>query len=756
MKKIFVINIFLALGAVAFAQQTPHLGYVYPAGGRPGTTFTAVIGGQYLSGVTNFSVVMDGGYGVGQKVDSYDRPLRPAEQQAMKEELSKFQEKRKSGGRLTVADLARLDVIKRLLAQFGRRPPNPAISEFMTVQLTLATNAGPGDHEIRVRTTGGLSNPLKFCVGLLPETTKPDWKAVPKDRANANPALPRPVEATVRLPATINGQIAPAGVDRYHFWARQGQQLIIAVEARRLIPYLADAVPGWFEPTLKILDSKGKEVASAERYQFRPDPVLHLKVPRDGTYTLEIHDSLYRGREDFIYRLTIGELPFVTSIFPLGEPAGTVTTVALRGWNLSATNLTQEVTFTGPGVYQLSTTNGEHVSNLVPFAVDALPEIFENEPHAAAAVRRVTLPVIVNGQIEKPGEAAVFSFAGRAGDEIVAEVMARRLDSPLDSTLQLTDANGRQIAFNDDFEDKGSGLETHHADSYLRVTLPTNGVYFLHLRDAQRQGGPEFSYRLRISAPQPDFALRIVPSSVAVRGGGTVPLTVFALRRDGFTNEIRLHLNDAPDGFALAGARIPTNQDQVRFTLTARTVRRNEPLKLEIEGRAMVGGQEIVRPGVPAEDMMQAFAYRHLVPSKQLLVAVGGFWTQRVSLRIAGGATPVIIPAGGAARVLLAAPGNAFTERFKLELNEPPEGVSLRKVSPTADGVELEFAADAKAKSGLAGNLIVSILAERSTKAEKGKKQTNTGRLPMGVLPAIPFLVVAAVLEHTNNSHQPD
>src|ERR1035441_3507617 len=199
------------------------------------------------------------------KILGYDRPLKPNEQQALKEELDKFQEKRKGGERLTGADLARLDEIKRLLTQFGRRPANPAISEFMTLQLTLATNTAPGDHEIRVRTPGGLSNPMKFCVGLLPETTKPDWKGLPKERGSMDPAIPPPTEATVKLPATINGQILPGGADRYHFWARQGQQLVIAVEARQLIPYLADAVPGWFEAVLTIYDSKGKELASEER-----------------------------------------------------------------------------------------------------------------------------------------------------------------------------------------------------------------------------------------------------------------------------------------------------------------------------------------------------------------------------------------------------------------------------------------------------------------------------------------------------------
>ena len=150
------------------------------------------------------------------------------------------------------------------------------------------------------------------------------------------------------------------------------------------------------------------------------------------------------------------------------------------------------------------------------------------------------MPVIINGHISQPGERDVFKFAGRAGQQIVAEVFARRLDSPLDSFLRLTDADGKQLAFNDDFEDKGSGLNTHHADSYLTATLPADGTYFIHLTDTQGQGGPEFAYRLRISEPQPDFALRVVPSSLSLRAGMSAPVTVFALRRDGFTNAIDL------------------------------------------------------------------------------------------------------------------------------------------------------------------------------------------------------------------------
>ena len=45
-------------------------------------------------------------------------------------------------------------------------------------------------------------------------------------------------------------------------------------------------------------------------------------MPADGEYIVEIKDAIYRGREDFVYRVAIGEFPFVTGVFPLGGPAG--------------------------------------------------------------------------------------------------------------------------------------------------------------------------------------------------------------------------------------------------------------------------------------------------------------------------------------------------------------------------------------------------------------------------------------------------
>ena len=82
----------------------------------------------------------------------------------------------------------------------------------------------------------------------------------------------------------------PGEVDRYRFQARKGQRLVVVVSARELMPYLADAVPGWFQAAVAIRDSRGDELAYDDHYRFHPDPVLYCRIPKDGPYVLEIHD----------------------------------------------------------------------------------------------------------------------------------------------------------------------------------------------------------------------------------------------------------------------------------------------------------------------------------------------------------------------------------------------------------------------------------------------------------------------------------
>ena len=723
-------------------QNAPHAGYVYPAGGRQSSTVQVTVGGQFLDGA---AAVLVSGTGVQGRIVDFNKPLTGLALTDLREKMQ--------GLLKQPADPVRqrqLVAIRTQLADSVRRNAAPVLSELVTVEITIAPDAEPGARQLRLTTPRGVTSPLVFIVSQLSEFREHDVKNSPADMELAI-TLPAVVNGRlipgdadrVKFPARLPPQYMPGDVDRYRFPAHKGQQLVAVVSARDLMPYLADAVPGWFQATLTLYDAQGHELAYDDDYRSHPDPVIHYQIPADGEYVLEIRDAIYRGREDFVYRIAIGELPFATSIFPLGGRAGTSTLVHVTGWNLPATRLTMDARGREPGVYPVSLQTRDLVSNRLPFAVDSLPEVFEKEPNNSRTdAQSVTLPVIVNGRIQRPGDWDQFRFKGRAGDAIVAEVTAHRLESPLDSVLELTDAAGRRVAWNDDFEDKGAGLETHHADSRLTATLPATGTYFVRLGDIQHKGGPEYAYRLRISPPRPDFGLRVAPSSINATGSGTVPVAVTALRTDGFSGDIALALNGAPEGFTLSGGLVPAGQDQVRLTLTVPPGATNVPISVRLEGRAMIASRTVVRQALPADEMMQAFAYRHLVPADDLRVFVAGRGGTRVPIRLAT-EQPVKIPAGGSAQVRMTLPpGYAMFEKIECQLSEPPEGLTLRDVVVVQGSASFALEADAaKIKPGRRGNLIVTMSGARVPQANQPAPAARR-RAVLGTLPAIAFEIV--------------
>ncbi len=725
-------------------QQNPRIGYVYPAGGQLGSTFKVQLGGQAIEGVKQ---VLMSGSGVSVSILEQKKPLTQKQFKEAKERIEELRQRREASmGNTRKAAAAKAEgkpiptwsredertlmELRKKIEGYVRRPENPAIAEKVILEFRIAPDAIPGERELRLVSENGLTNPMKFLVGQLPEVSEaPGFKNGP------------PANIQVQLPAVINGQIMPGEIDKYRFSAKRGQKLVVSVYARDLIPYLADAVPGWFQAAISLHNAKGVELAYDDDYMFQPDPVLFYTIPEDGEYSIQIKDAIFRGREDFVYRIGIGELPFVTNIFPLGAQAGKACSVEVKGYNLPAKQFNANIAQAGLSYIVMKA--GAQLPNEVVFATDTLPEIFEQEPNdQPASAQALSLPVIVNGRISKPGDWDIFKFEGKKGQKLVAEVFARRLDSPLDSVLRITDLAGKEVALNDDHEDKGSGLNTHHADSYIRTELPADGTYIVHLSDIQQKGGQEYAYRLRISQPKPGFELRVAPASVNIKAGASLPMTVYALRKDGFDGAIDLNLVRSPNGFSVSGGRIPPGQEQVRITLNAPLGTTSTPLQISLEGKALVEGAAMVKPAMPAEDMMQAFAYRHLVPAKEILVMVNA--SQRRGLIQVTSDTPVKIPAGGTARVRVNMPSQTPGGHFDLQLSDPPEGITVEKVNSGFGGTEIVLVCDAaKAKVGLAGNLIVQALLERDggkNSKTPGKKQAA---VPIGMLPAIPFEIIA-------------
>ncbi len=719
---------------IAIAQDSvPHIGYVYPAGGQQGSTVEVTIGGQRIGQVTDAYV---SGGGIKAELLKSEPIPTGKEAQNLRDQLQKVREEKKSADQ-PASDLA---AIRHKLALFEKARVAPAIGELAHVKITISQRAVLGNREIRLNTPAGLSNPLVFQIG---EYSEAQARILPPDddfnrirNSIVNPVLRIPpgtadrTPVSVQLPATLNGQLLPGCVDRFRFPARKGQNLVVIGGARELIPYIADAVPGWVQLSVVLLDSHGKELVPSDQWRLTADPVLRFEIPADDDYIVEIADALYRGRDDFIYRVRLGEIPWVTSVFPLGIRAGNRSFIELQGWNLPTSQLSLDARFTRPGVYPLEQLVGNSpVPNPLHFEVSWLAETIENEPNdSIEQAQPIKVPVVVNGRIDRPSDIDIFSFTGSTGATLVAETIARRLDSPVDTTLALFDSSGNQLAFNDDHEDKASGLLTHQADSFLTYKLPAAGKYFIQVADAQQKGGRDFGYRLRVSLPQPDFSLRIVPSMINFRPNSTQPLTVRVLRREGFAGEVELTLKDAPPGFYLDGGLIPAGRDMALCTITA-PAKLKGPLSLKLVGTTTSGRTHVERPAVAAEDMMQAFFYRHLVPSAELLVDIQGNATANVQARIFE-PTPVKIPIEGTASVRIITPAYTPAEIGQLKLVDPPDGITLKSTARGSLGVELTFEVNPeKVKPGTKGNLLVSF----------GNR--NPKQIPLGCLPAIAYEV---------------
>jgi len=221
--------------------------------------------------------------------------------------------------------------------------------------------------------------------------------------------------------------------------------------------------------------------------------------------------------------------------------------------------------------------------------------------------------------------------------------------------------------------------------------------------------------------------------------GAVIPVDVYAVRRDGFSDDIRLELLDVPEGMRLSGNWIPSGQDHATVTVTVPPSVKPGIRGLTLVGKARLGDREIVRTAVAADDMMQAFYYHHLVPA--------GNWAMNVSGRSRYGVTWVLppenavqIPIADKTEVRLPWIGGSATN-LTIQLSNAPDGISLADVVRDNNGAKVILAVDKeKIKPGTKGNLVFGLYGETQRRGLVATS-TQTIRYFAGWLPAVPFVV---------------
>lgn len=237
-----------------------------------------------------------------------------------------------------------------------------------------------------------------------------------------------------------------------------------------------------------------------------------------------------------------GELPspVLNNIFPAGGQAGTTVDLAVEGADLDGPAALRfadprfvsrhgeggQFTLTippeiQPGVYDVRVVGQYGVSGPRAFFVGHRSECREVEPNDAAdGAQPVDLDAIVNGRLDKPGDIDCYRFNAQAGQRVVVDVWAERLDSPVLGVVEVYDSAGSRLEVN-----RGdAGIEP-----LVDFHVPADGDYCVKLFDRTYQGGSDHIYRMAIdSGPRVEFAVPSVveagrPSRVALFGRNLRP-----------------------------------------------------------------------------------------------------------------------------------------------------------------------------------------------------------------------------------------
>jgi hypothetical protein len=398
----------LAVASIAVAQTAPPtLQKVSPTGAQRGTRVTVTVEGTNIGGATRFI---------------FSEPGFSTSITAVKE-----------------LPIEKMEIPKGVVRTDA--PIEDGAKKYeVTAEVTIAPNVPHAVHGFRVVTPLGVSNLLRFAVSSLAEIA---------EREPNGPAAAQ----KVTLPATLVGMLGASGdVDAYEFRARAGEEMVFQVIARPLGSRL--------DSVIRLLDAQGSLLETNSDVDLSRDSVLTWRFAETGSYTLTIEDVEHGGgKNGFAYRIQAGALPYLAGVFPLGVQAGASAELSATGVNLgdraALKVMGDKSALVGRTIPIPASATAGSAINRRGVALGTYPEALEAEPNDEPAVaQKLAIPATVNGRIwtregSRAGAARadqdVFRFTARKGQKLVLDVTAQQLGSPLDSTIEVLDADGRVV-----------------------------------------------------------------------------------------------------------------------------------------------------------------------------------------------------------------------------------------------------------------------------------------------------------------------
>ncbi|MBM83298.1 MAG: serine protease [Planctomycetaceae bacterium] len=432
--------------------------------------------------------------------------------------------------------------------------------------VTIAKDVPLGIYEARLMTRLGVSSSRAFSVGNLPEVK---WNLANRSVKDAMP---------LALDTVCNAYMSSRAIDYYMIEAKKGQRLVIDCAAQ--------GIDSKLKPVVILGDEKGADLIAERR-----GGLIDYTVPKEGKYTIKVHDLTYLGGPHHFYRL----------VARTAKPGKAV------------------------AVARMPSTRKVSACSWPPVGLDESNAVTETEPNNKhTESQAITLPCNLRGSFFPAADVDTFEFSAKKDEVWWVEVASERLGRPTDPNvvIQRVGSDGKMIdvaELNDikspvtvssnGYSYNGPVYNVGTSDVIGSFKAPEDGTYRLQVRDlfGGTRRDPQNVYHLVIRQAAPDFALaawalhmnlrngdrNALSKPIALRRGATMAIEVVRVNRDGFNGEIELSMEGLPEGVSAKGIKIGAGQGRGYLLITAEKDAPRGLAGATIFGRATIDGKEV-------------------------------------------------------------------------------------------------------------------------------------------------------------------
>ncbi len=377
-----------------------------------------------------------------------------------------------------------------------------AKSESGKLQARIGTDATVGLHWMRMYHVNGATTAFPFLVSSFQERLEKE----PNDQTSECQELPNE-------PQIVQGILNKRGdVDLYSVDLKANELLVATIDSGKWLSSPADT-------NLQITDAKGFVLAENLDH-VGLDPYLEHRAAYDGRYFVKVfgfpatpNSTIgFGGGSDWVYRLQL------TSI---SSPFG-------KALDFDNQSLIEK------DLIELE--SGQYLKRDQPF--------------------ELMLPGSVRGTLQNPDEKHFFRFAAKAQTNYRIRLLAREFGSSLDGSLAILDAQGTQLASQDDVG--------NNRDPVLQWKASVDGQFTVSISDFHRNGGPDYPYCLFLDEWPASYTASTTSDLISSTIGKESEIAVAVERDKDFKETITFRIEGLPSHVQCASVESKHGSDSAK------------------------------------------------------------------------------------------------------------------------------------------------------------------------------------------------